>query len=81
VSLPNAPANVGSYQFFCVLGLSIFSSWDKTTVTGFSIFAYLMLTLPILFIGFYAMMRSGLSIRSMREKVSHLPNEARAKRA
>src|SRR5690348_17818474 len=69
VSLPNAPANVGSYQFFCVLGLSIFDV-EKTTATGFSIFAFLMLTLPILIIGFYAVMRSGLSIRSMREKRS-----------
>lgn len=80
VSLPNAPANVGSYQFFCVLGLSIFDV-EKTTATGFSIFAFLMLTLPILIIGFYAVMRSGLSIRSMREKVSRLPVEARARRA
>jgi glycosyltransferase 2 family protein len=78
VSLPNAPANVGSYQFFCVLGLSIFSSWDKTTVTGFSIFAFLMLTLPVLFIGFYAALRSGLSLRTMREQVRGLPRQARA---
>lgn len=77
VSLPNAPANVGSYQFFCVLGLSIFDV-DKTTATGFSIFAFLMLTLPVLFLGFYAALRSGLSIRTMREQVGRLPREARA---
>lgn len=75
VSLPNAPANVGAYQFFCVLGLSIFEM-EKTTATGFSIFAFLMLTLPFLFLGFYAVVRSGLSIRSMREQVSRLPSEA-----
>jgi uncharacterized protein (TIRG00374 family) len=81
VSLPNAPANVGSYQFFCVLGLSIFSAWDKTTMTGFSIFAYLMLTLPVLFLGFYAALRSGLSFRTMREQVRGLPRQARASQA
>lgn len=80
VSLPNAPANVGSYQFFCVLGLSIFDV-EKTTATGFSIFAFLMLTIPVLVLGFYAVTRSGLSIRSMREQVSRLPGEARARRA
>ncbi|HEV2489762.1 MAG TPA: lysylphosphatidylglycerol synthase transmembrane domain-containing protein [Candidatus Acidoferrales bacterium] len=80
ISLPNAPANVGSYQFFCVLGLSIFEV-EKTTATGFSIFAFLMLTLPILLIGFIAVLRSGLSFRSMREQVSRLPGEARARRA
>ncbi len=72
VSLPNAPANVGSYQFFCVLGLSIFQV-EKTTATGFSIFAFLALTLPFVFLGFAALLRSGLSFRSLREKVGGLP--------
>ena len=66
VSLPNAPANVGSYQFFCVLGLSVFQI-DKTTAAGFSIFAFLALTLPIALVGFAAIFRSGLSVRSMRQ--------------
>lgn len=74
VSLPNAPANVGSYQFFCVLGLSVFQV-EKTTATGFSIFAFLALTLPFVFLGFAAVVRSGLSLRTMRERVSSLPRE------
>jgi glycosyltransferase 2 family protein len=74
VSLPNAPANVGSYQFFCVLGLSVFQI-EKTTATGFSIFAFLALTLPFVFLGFAAVVRSGLSLRTMREQVSRLPGE------
>jgi hypothetical protein len=74
ISLPNAPANVGSYQFFCVLGLSVFQV-DKTTATGFSIFAFIALTLPLLFLGMAAMVRSGLSLRTMRERVAH-PSEA-----
>lgn len=81
VSLPNAPANVGSYQFFCVLGLSIFQI-DKSRATGFSIFAFIALTLPFVFIGFAALFRSGLSLRSMREKVTTLSRQvAPAKRA
>ncbi|MGD1211935.1 MAG: lysylphosphatidylglycerol synthase transmembrane domain-containing protein [Candidatus Acidiferrales bacterium] len=74
VSLPNAPANVGSYQFFCVLGLSVFDV-EKTTATGFSIFAFLALTIPFVFLGFAALLRSGLSLRSMRE-VTSLPRQA-----
>lgn len=74
VSLPNAPANVGSYQFFCVLGLSIFQV-DKSRATGFSIFAFIALTLPFVFLGFAALFRSGLSLRSMREKVSTFPRQ------
>ncbi|MGH9691052.1 MAG: lysylphosphatidylglycerol synthase transmembrane domain-containing protein [Candidatus Acidiferrales bacterium] len=72
VSLPNAPANVGSYQFFCVLGLSVFQV-EKTTATGFSIFAFLALTLPFVFLGFAALLRSGLSLRSMREQLTGIP--------
>ncbi len=75
VSLPNAPANVGSYQFFCVLGLSVFQV-EKTTAAGFSIFAFLALTFPFVVLGFIALLRSGLSLRSMREQVSRLPSEA-----
>jgi uncharacterized protein (TIRG00374 family) len=74
VSLPNAPANVGSYQFFCVLGLSVFQI-EKTTATGFSIFAFLALNLPFVLLGFAAVVRSGLSLRTMREQVSRLPGE------
>jgi len=74
VSLPNAPANIGSYQFFCVLGLSVFEI-EKTKATGFSIFAFLALNLPFALLGFLALLRSGMSFRSMRERVSHLPAE------
>jgi uncharacterized protein (TIRG00374 family) len=74
VSLPNAPANIGSYQFFCVLGLSIFQI-EKTTATSFSILAFLALNIPFVFLGFAALLRSGLSFRAMRERVSHLPGE------
>lgn len=69
VSLPNAPANVGSYQFFCVLGVTIFGV-DKTTAAGFSFFAWFALTLPFIFLGFAALVRSGMTVRSMRERVT-----------
>jgi uncharacterized membrane protein YbhN (UPF0104 family) len=75
ISLPNAPANVGSYQFFCVLGLSVFQV-EKTTAAGFSIFAFLALTFPFLILGFAALLRSGLSLHSMREQVTGLPSHA-----
>jgi glycosyltransferase 2 family protein len=75
VSLPNAPANVGSYQFFCVLGLSVFDV-EKSSAAGFSFFALVALTLPLAVLGFTALLRSGMSLRSMREKVKGLPRKA-----
>jgi glycosyltransferase 2 family protein len=80
VSLPNAPANVGSYQFFCVLGLSVFQV-DKTTATSFSIFAFLALTIPFIFLGFFGLVRNGLTLRTIRSTVKSLPNEARGRTA
>lgn len=77
VSLPNAPANIGSYQFFCVLGLSIFNV-EKDSATGFSFFAFLALTIPLAFLGFAALLRSGMSFGAMREKVRGLPSHSRA---
>jgi uncharacterized protein (TIRG00374 family) len=74
VSLPNAPANVGAYQLFCVLGLSVFQV-EKTTATGFAFFAFLVLTLPPALIGFAASVHSGLSVKSIREKVSGMPQQ------
>jgi glycosyltransferase 2 family protein len=75
VSLPNAPANVGAYQFFCVLGLGVFNV-EKTRATGFSIFAFLALTIPFIFVGFAALVRSGLSMSSLRESVIHRPGQS-----
>jgi uncharacterized protein (TIRG00374 family) len=74
VSLPNAPANMGSYQFFCVLGLGIFDI-EKSGATGFSFFAFVALTVPLAFLGFAALLRSGMSLRTMREKVKGLPRK------
>ncbi len=76
VSLPNAPANVGSYQFFCVLGLSVFAL-QKTTAAGFSIFAFLALTIPLFILGSWALVRTGLSFHEMLERLRGLPLENR----
>lgn len=74
VSLPNAPANFGAYQFFCAIGVKIFGV-EKDTAAQFSFFAFLALNLPFVFLGFAALVRSGMSLRTMREKVSALPRQ------
>ena len=50
---------------------------EKPTAKGFSFFAFLALTIPFIFLGFVGLVRSGLSLKSMREKVKELPNQAR----
>ena len=80
VSLPNAPANVGSYQLFCVLGLSIFQI-EKSSAAGFSNFAFLALTIPIAIVGFGAFLRSGLTLGTIREQITHMPTETQKRPA
>ncbi len=70
-AIPNAPANVGTFQFFVVLGLTFFGV-DKTRATGFSLVVFVFLTLPLWTIGFFALLRCGTTLLSIREHVSRL---------
>jgi glycosyltransferase 2 family protein len=67
-ALPNIPANIGTYQFFSVVGLTLFGV-GKTAAAGFSIVAFAFLTLPPLAIGFFALARSGMTLASIKEKI------------
>ncbi len=63
-ALPSAPANIGSYQFFTVLGLTLFGV-DKAAATGFSIVVFVLLTLPLLVLGSLAFSRAGMTLAGM----------------
>lgn len=67
-ALPNAPANVGTYQFFCVVGLALFGV-EKTLATGFSVVVFGLLTLPLWAVGFFAIIHSGMTLRGVREEI------------
>lgn len=68
-ALPNAPANVGSYQFFTVVGLSLFGV-DKTYAAGFSVVVFVLLTLPLSLLGFVSLSRSGTTLFTVREEIN-----------
>ncbi len=70
-ALPNAPANVGTYQFFCVVGLTLFGV-DKTSATGFSVVVFILLTLPLLAIGSFALAQSGFGLSTLKENLNRL---------
>jgi len=71
IIIPNAPSNVGTYQFFCVIGLSLFGV-DKTTATGFSVAVFIILTLPLWAIGLVAISKSGMKLREIHSEISRL---------
>jgi glycosyltransferase 2 family protein len=70
-AIPNAPANVGTFQFFTVVGLTFFGV-DKTLATGFSVVVFMLLTIPLWVIGFLALSRSGMTLRSLQEEIRRL---------
>jgi glycosyltransferase 2 family protein len=67
-ALPNAPANIGSYQFFCVLGLTLFGV-EKTRAAGLAFVAFLVLTIPLWLLGAVAWARSGISVADLRSQL------------
>lgn len=68
-ALPGAPASIGPYQFFTVLGLVLFGV-DKTSAAGFSLVVFVLLSAHIWVLGFWALRRSGLTILGVRTELS-----------
>ena len=69
--IPTAPANVGSYQFFTVLGLTVFGV-EKATAAGFSLVVFTVLAAPLWAIGLWAVGSSGLSFREIKSELARL---------
>jgi hypothetical protein len=67
-AVPNVPANLGTYQFFTVLGLELFGV-EKTLATGFSLVVFFLLTFPLLVVGAFAVSRSGMTFANMRREI------------
>ncbi len=67
-AIPNAPANVGSFQLSCVVGLTLFGV-DKGTAAQFSVVMFVILTVPLLILGTLAFTQSGLSLQDLRHHV------------
>jgi glycosyltransferase 2 family protein len=59
--IPNAPANLGSFQFFTFLALRSFGV-EKTVAAGFSIVYFAALTLPLWILGLLSLTGSGVSL-------------------
>jgi uncharacterized membrane protein YbhN (UPF0104 family) len=70
-AIPNAPANVGSFQFFTVLALRLFGE-DKTVSAGFSLVYFLALTVPLWILGLLAISRSGMNLSKIRLETAAL---------
>jgi glycosyltransferase 2 family protein len=70
-AIPNAPSNIGTYQFFTVVGLTLFGI-SKTTASGFSLAVFVILTVPLWLLGFIAISHSGMRLKEIRGEISNL---------
>jgi uncharacterized membrane protein YbhN (UPF0104 family) len=70
-AIPNAPSNIGTYQFFTVLGLSLFGV-EKTTAAGFSVAVFVILTVPLWVLGIAAIARTGMRLKDVRSEIGAL---------
>jgi uncharacterized protein (TIRG00374 family) len=70
-AIPNAPANVGAYQFFTVIGLTLFGV-DKEAATNFSLVVFALLTAPLLLLGGAAIGSSGVTFLELSREARKL---------
>ncbi len=70
-ALPNAPANVGSFQFFTVVALGLFGV-DKTRAAAFSVVDFVALTAPLWILGLVAVSRTGMTLAQIRAEVQRI---------
>ncbi len=66
--VPGAPGNLGLYQLFCVIGLTLFGV-DKTVAAGFSIVVFVLLSAPLWALGALALGRTGMSLAALKAKI------------
>ncbi len=69
--IPNAPSNVGSFQFLCVVGLLAFGV-EKTAASGFSVLFFLLVNIPQVVLGWLMFAKSGQRLFDIKEKLAAL---------
>jgi glycosyltransferase 2 family protein len=62
---PNAPGNLGSWQFFCMLGLTLVGI-DSSTAAGFSVVAFAVLYMAMVVGGLVALATSPFTFSQLR---------------
>jgi uncharacterized protein (TIRG00374 family) len=67
MSIPSTPASVGVFQLFCIAGLEMFHV-AKPIATGFSLLAFVVLTIPLTIAGFIALGQSGVTLSQVRRE-------------
>jgi len=75
-AVPNAPGNVGTYQFFTVVGLSIFGV-EKSVAAGFSVAVFVIFTAALLGLGLAAFLNTGIPFTHIGSEINRIITKAK----
>ena len=67
ICVPSTPAGTGMFQLFVVAALAVFGI-DKSVAAGFALIAFVSITVPLAFAGFFALAQSGLSLSAIKRE-------------
>lgn len=67
VMVPSSPGYIGTWEFFCIIGLSIFGV-DKPKALGFAIFHHFISTIVIVVLGVIILIKTGISLKMLMKK-------------
>jgi uncharacterized membrane protein YbhN (UPF0104 family) len=68
ITIPSAPGFVGTIQYFCVIGLSIFAV-QRDAALSFSLLYHAIIFFPLTLNGFICLFAKGITLRELRKEV------------
>jgi glycosyltransferase 2 family protein len=74
VVIPNAPANIGTYQFFATMGLELLGV-NRSISAGFAIVLFFVSMTPTCIIGFIALSKSGTTLLRLQHEAQEAAKE------
>jgi uncharacterized protein (TIRG00374 family) len=77
---PQAPGNVGSFQFFTILGLQLFGV-ARPDATGFATLLFIVVTVPLWLVGFLALIATGMRLGEIHRDARETLNRPAAQPA
>ncbi len=74
---PQAPSNVGAFQFFTILGLQLFGV-PRPDATGFATLLFVVVTVPLWLVGFVAVLATRMRLEEIHRDAHHHFRKARS---
>lgn len=74
---PQAPGNVGTFQWLAILGTMLFGV-DQQLATGYATLLFLVITVPLWVVGFFALLATKMKLSQIRHEAHTQPDSSHA---